>query len=219
MKKRVIRSAYPIYLAAAAWILFSLFMPMYELSSILLCTGVSIAAYLIASRLIPGRVVEEEAAPDSGDAEVNRQISEGRAALKALRVSASDIAARTASDSAHLTAPIERMVQAGDKIFEALEKNPKDSQQVRKFMNYYLPTAVKLLDTYRTMLGAGSGENITSTLSRIENSLGMIADAFEKQLDRLYADDQIDIYAEISALETMMAADGLKDTPTPMTRK
>lgn len=216
MKKRVIRSAYPIYLAAAAWVLLSLFMPMYELSSILLCAGASIAAYLIAARFIPGRVIEEEAAPDSGDAEVNRQISEGRAALKALRASAEDITARGKND---LTAPVGRMVQAGEKIFEALEKDPKDSQQVRKFMNYYLPTAVKLLDTYRTMLGAGSGENITSTLSRIENSLGMIADAFEKQLDRLYADDQIDIYAEISALETMMAADGLKDTPTPMTRK
>lgn len=219
MKKRVIRSAIPIYLAAAAWIVLALFLPMYELSSILLCAGISIAAYLVSGRFFPGRVVEEEAAPDSGDAEVNRQIAEGRAALKALRSSASDIAARVQSDCTHLTAPIERMVNAGTKIFEALEKNPKDSQQVRKFMNYYLPTTVKLLDTYRTMMGAGSGENITSTLSRIENSLGMIADAFEKQLDRLYADDQIDIYAEISALETMMAADGLKDTPTPMTRK
>ena len=40
----------------------------------------------------------------------------------------------------------------------------------------------------------------------------MIAEAFEKQLDRLYADDQLDINAEISALETMMAADGLTET-------
>jgi hypothetical protein len=219
MKKRVIRSAYPVYLAAAAWVVLSLFLPMYELSSILLCAGTAIAAYLIGSRFFPGRTVEEEAAPDSGNAEVDCQIGEGRIALKALRTSASDIAARTAGDAAHLTVPIERMVQAGEKIFAELEKNPADSQQVRKFMNYYLPTAVKLLDTYRTMLGAGGGENITSTLSRIENSLGMIADAFEKQLDRLYADDQIDIYAEISALETMMAADGLKDAPTPMTKK
>ncbi len=221
MKKKVIRSAIPIYLAALVWILFALFMPMYKLSSILLCAGVSIGVYLISSRIFPGRVIEEEAKPDSGDAEVNRQITEGRAALKSLRTAAEDISARTQHKDAQtaLLAPISRMVSAGSKIFEALEKNPKDSQQVRKFMNYYLPTSVKLLEHYRTMLGAGTGENIQKSLERIENSLSMIADAFEKQLDRLYADDQLDIYAEISALETMMAADGLKDTPTPMTRK
>ncbi len=221
MNKKVIRSAIPIYLAALVWIVFALFMPMYKLSSILLCAGISMGAYLISSRIFPGRVVEEEAKPDSGDEEVNRQITEGRAALKSLRAAAEDIAARTQHKDAQaaLLTPISRMSAAGTKIFEALEKNPRDSQQVRKFMNYYLPTSVKLLEHYRTMLGAGTGENIQKSLERIENSLDMIADAFEKQLDRLYADDQLDIYAEISALETMMAADGLKDTPTPMARK
>ena len=104
------------------------------------------------------------------------------------------------------------MIAAGDKIFLALEKQPRESQQVRKFMNYYLPTSVKLLDTYRTLSTAGGGQNIQTSMQSIENSMGMVADAFEKQLDRLYADDQLDINAEISALETMMAADGLRDS-------
>lgn len=205
MKKRLIRSAIPIYLAALVWILFGMLLPMYKLSSILLAAGASIAVRLLSARFFPGRVVEEEEAPNSGDEEVNRQILEGRENLKSLKESASAISAEA------VTAPLARMIGAGDKIFKALEKNPRDSQQIRKFMNYYLPTSVKLLNHYKTLSAAGAGENVQKSLSSIENSLTMIAEAFEKQLDRLYADDQLDINAEISALETMMAADGLTE--------
>lgn len=205
MKKRLIRSAVPIYLAALVWLIFGMLLPMYRLSSILLAAGVSVAAWLLGSRFFPDRVIEEEEKPDSGDEEVNKQILEGRENLKFLRESAASI-----SDEA-VTAPLSRMIEAGDKIFKALEKNPRDSQQIRKFMNYYLPTSVKLLDHYKTLSSAGAGENVRKSLDSISGSLTMIAEAFEKQLDRLYADDQLDINAEISALETMMAADGLTE--------
>ena len=208
MKKRVIRSAIPVYLCALTWILFGMLLPMYKLSSILLATGASIAVWLLAGRFFPGRVVEEEEKPDSGDEEVNRQIMEGRRDLAALKTAMNELAAGGAGA---VSEQLGRMIEAGDKIFKALEKQPRDSQQVRKFMNYYLPTAVKLIDHYRTLSAAGKGENIAKAISSIESSMGMIADAFEKQLDRLYADDQLDIHAEISALETMMAADGLTD--------
>lgn len=205
MKKRVIRSAIPIYLAALVWILFGMLLPMYKLSSILLAAGVSIAVWLLSARFFPGRVVEEEEKPDSGDEEVNRQILEGRENLRSLKEAADSISEET------VTQPLMRMIGAGDKIFRALEKNPRDSQQIRKFMNYYLPTSVKLLEHYRTLSSAGAGVNVQKSLKSIADSLNMIAEAFEKQLDRLYADDQLDINAEISALETMMAADGLTE--------
>lgn len=206
MKKRIIRSAIPIYLCALSWILYSMFLPLYRTGDILLCAGISIIVNLLASRLFPGRVVEEEEQPNSGDDTVNQQILEGRANLKSLKTTAESL------DNPQIVAQLERMISAGDKIFQALEKNPRDSQQVRKFMNYYLPTSVKLLDCYRTFASVGSGENIQKSLTSIENSLSMIAEAFEKQLDRLYADDQLDINAEISALESMMAADGLTES-------
>lgn len=206
MKKRVIRSAIPIYLCAATWFIYSMLLPLYQLRNILLCTGVSIAVFLLAGRIFPGRVVEEEEAPNSGDEEVNRQILEGRAALRSLKESAKSI------DRPGVTAALERMIAAGEKIFKTVEQQPREALQVRKFMNYYLPTSVKLLEHYRSLQETGGqGENIQGAMGRIEASLEMIAAAFEKQLDRLYADDQLDITAEIRALETMMAADGLSD--------
>ena len=205
MKKRVIRSAIPIYLCALSWIVYGMFLPLYRIGDILLCAGISVIVKLVASRFFPGRVVEEEEKPNSGDEAVNQQIMEGRANLKSLKASAE------ALKEPAITAQLERMIVSGDKIFQALEKNPRDSLQIRKFMNYYLPTSVKLLDSYRTLSAAGAGANVQKSLTSIENSLSMIADAFEKQLDRLYADDQLDISAEISALESMMAADGLTE--------
>lgn len=207
MKKRV-RSAIPIYLCALSWIIYGCFLPLYEMKSILFCACISIAVKLVADRLFPGKEIEVEEKPHSGDEEVDRQIEEGRKALKDLKAAQEEF---EKADVAPLAGAINRMVAAGGKIFEALEKQPPDSQQVRKFMNYYLPTSVKLIGHYRTMKTAGEGENVQKSIRSIEESLEMIAGAFEKQLDRLYADDQLDINAEISALEMMMAADGLTE--------
>lgn len=76
MKTVKIKSAIPIYLAALTWILFGLFAPIYELIFIIIAACVSLAVYLVASVFIPGRTVEVEAAPDSGDKQVDRQIAE-----------------------------------------------------------------------------------------------------------------------------------------------
>jgi hypothetical protein len=43
----------------------------------------------------------------------------------------------------------------------------------------------------------------------VENSLELIAKAFEKQLDLLYRDEALDMATDIQVLETMMAGDGL----------
>ena len=78
-------------------------------------------------------------------------------------------------------------------------------------MNYYLPTADKLLKQYRDLLKTGSqGENIQGAMRSIENSLELIATAFEKQLDSLYRHEAMDIQTDIDVLETMLAADGIR---------
>ncbi len=213
MKTRVIPSAMPIYLAALVWAVGAFILPLYTLWAIALCAVLSAAVYFLSARFFPARTIEEEIAPDSGDEEVNRQIAEGRAFLQSLKDAYAEFFSQHADG---ICAPLERMIDAGEKIFAALEKNPRDSQQVRKFMNYYLPTSVKLIEHFRTLSGAGNGENVAKSLESIQNSLGMIASAFEKQLDRLYADDQLDIHAEISALETMMSADGLTEGSASM---
>lgn len=200
----------PIYLCAAVWLLFGLIHPIYSFWPLVLCAALSAAAYFAGRKLFPGREEKYEAAPESGDAEVDRQIVEGREAIRLLRE------ANAAITSPEITARLDRMEHAAGKIFEALERNPRQAMQVRKFMNYYLPVSVKLLDQYRTLMSTGlEGENIAKSKAAVENSLDMIAAAFEKQLDNLYRDTQLDITTDIQVLETMMAAEGLADSPSP----
>ena len=207
MKTRRVPSALPIYMAAAVWLIFGLIHPIYKFWPLLICALLSAAAYILGRRLFPGRVEE---APASGDAEVDRQIAEGREELRRLRE------ANAALTDAEITRQLDRMEHAGGKIFEALERNPRQAMQVRKFMNYYLPVTVKLLDQYRLLESTGlDGEHIAKSKTAVENSLGMIADAFEKQLDNLYKDTQLDITSDIQVLETMMAAEGLTKTESP----
>ena len=210
MKTIKIKSAIPIYLAALIWILFGLFAPIYELLFIIIAACVSVAVYLVASVFFPGRTVEVDAKPDSGDDAVNAQIAEGRAALRSLRE------ADEAIEDEAISARLKRMTEAGGKIFDILEKEPSRAGEVRRFMNYYLPTADKLLTQYRELGGSGSqGENVRGAMTVVENSLEMIAVAFERQLDSLYRHEAMDIQTDIDVLETMLASDGIRPQSAP----
>lgn len=206
MKKKVIKSALPIYGAAAVWLLMGLICPrlLLKTGGLALAVLLSALSYLGLSRVFKGRTVEVRMSAHSGDKSVDSLIEEGRDRLDSLR------AAGAALKDEKLVRPIERMVNAGEGVLNALEKDVSQAQAVRRFMNYYLPTADKLVASYRMMLETeGAGENIARAMRSIENSMGMIADAFEKQLDNLFKNHTLDIETDIEVLETMMAADGL----------
>lgn len=95
-------------------------------------------------------------------------------------------------------------------IFRAVIDNPDREQDVRKFMNYYLPTTLKLLKSYDMLENQSyQGENIVASRRKIESVLDMLIEAYERQLDRLFKNDALDIATDIDVLETMMAGDGL----------
>lgn len=205
MKKKI-KSAIPIYAAAAVWLLLGLICPKMLLKFwFLLIAGVlSAAAYFVASKFFPGREVVQ-----SGDRNVDAVIEQGRAQLQSLK------SANEAIPDADITANLDRMTRAGDAIFDVLARDPKQLQAVRKFMNYYLPTADKLMQSYRMMQATTPvSENMARAMDSIRRSLSMIADAFEKQLDNLYGDRALDIETDIEVLETLMSADGLIDRGT-----
>ena len=156
--------------------------------------------------MFKGRVIEVRENAHSGDRSIDALIEEGRRRLDNLVVANAKI------PDVEISAKLDRMVTAGEEIYKLLERDPSKAQAVRKFMNYYLPTADKLMASYRLMKESENpGENITQAMQSVENSLSMIADAFEKQLNNLYSDKKLDIETDIDVLETMMASDGLID--------
>ena len=214
MKKIVHKPAAPIYAAAVVWILYALLFPLYRVGHFALCAAASAAVYLIA-RLFCRDVVEEvEEKPEpTGNAELDKMISDGNLAIaemKRLNESIKD---------EKISRQIDRLEEISGKIFDCVKASPEKLPQIRKFMNYYLPTTLKLLNAYDRMGSQGvSGENISGTMERVENMMGTIVTAFERQLDGLFGDQALDISTDITVLENKMAREGLSDDPIHRTQ-
>jgi hypothetical protein len=97
-----------------------------------------------------------------------------------------------------------------EKIFAAIKENPVKAGQIRKFLSYYLPTTIKLLKAYEVLEKQGIEQtNIVQTKANIEKALETIGLAFEKQLDKLFSKEALDVSTDIQVLETLLQQDGL----------
>lgn len=95
-------------------------------------------------------------------------------------------------------------------IFEYVTDHPESMPQIRTFMNYYLPTTLKLLESYSRIERVGvAGENMKKSKEKIESILDLLVIGFEQQVDQLFKNESIDISSDISVLEKMMQKDGL----------
>lgn len=107
-----------------------------------------------------------------------------------------------------LSAKIDRLEAITAKIFRAVEEDPKKQGRIDTFLNYYLPTTQKLLDSYAEFEAAGvEGENLRQAKARIESTMDLIIKGFEHQLDELYKADALDVDSDIRVMETMLERD------------
>jgi hypothetical protein len=109
-----------------------------------------------------------------------------------------------------LTRKINRIEDITGHILEYQKKHPERAAELHKFLNYYLPTTLKILNSYAELDRQGvEGENINATKERIEGMMDLVVEGFEKQLDKLFEGDMMDISADISVMEKMLNHDGL----------
>ena len=142
--------------------------------------------------------------PSSGNPELDAVIRDGRASVSRIQQLNEDI------PDFKVSAQLKQNEILTASIIDQIEKKPDKLKEVRQFMNYYLPTTIKLLEQYVQMQNVGlRGDNITTGMQQIENLLDKVIVAFQKQLDSLFERDVVDITAEIQVMEQMMAAQGL----------
>lgn len=208
----------PFYAVAVLWLACGVLMPLYEPLHYVLVAAASVAVFVIASVLCrsgaAGQPAEsntqpkQQAEPSTGNAELDKMLKDGRLAIAEMKRLDDNIA------DPGISADIVRLEQVSQKIFDEVKRDPKKLPQIRKFMDYYLPTTLKLLNAYDRMSGTGvSGENIDTTLAKVEGMMRTIVSAFEKQLDSLYGAEALDISTDITVLENMMAREGLTEQP------
>ncbi|MBM6897706.1 5-bromo-4-chloroindolyl phosphate hydrolysis family protein [Pseudoflavonifractor capillosus] len=109
-----------------------------------------------------------------------------------------------------ISAKIDRIEEITKKILQYQKTHPQRTQQLRTFLSYYLPTTLKILRSYARLDAQGvEGENITAAKKRIEEMMDQVVQGFEKQLDKLFSSDAMDIAADVQVLENMLKKDGL----------
>ena len=198
------RSVAPFYAVAVLWLAYALLFPLYEPLHYGLLGMASAAVFVVVSLLCRGGA-RGEAKASAPAAEPKKEEEPSIAEMKRLDDNIADPG---------ISADIVRLEQVSAKIFEEVRRSPEKLSQIRRFMDYYLPTTLKLLNAYDRMSGAGvSGENNDTTLAKVEGMMRTIVSAFEKQLDALYGADALDISTDITVLENMMAREGLTGDP------
>lgn len=200
------------WLTGIAAFLYALFGKLYEPSHFIIFVLVLVGVFALSSILFKGKkkfiaVPKEEPKPEpvskTGNPEVDKIIEDGNQYITKMR------AANDAIPDKDLSECIDRMEQSSKAIFDYISKNPDKAPQIRKFMNYYLPTTMKLLESYQRLDSqVVKGENISGTMEDIERMLYTIAGAFEKQLDSLFSDEAMDISTDISVFESMLKQEG-----------
>ena len=204
------RSTVPYYAAAGTWVIYALLFPLYRVPHFLFVAVVSGVVFFIMNAVcgtvevtVPDPPKKEET---TGNPELDKMIRDGNLAISEMKRLNDSI------KDAKISADIDRLEDLSAKIFAQVKADPKKLPQIRKFMDYYLPTTLKLLNAYDRMGAQGvNGENIDNTMQRVESMMSTIVAAFEKQLDMLFGSEAMDISTDITVLENMMKREGLSE--------
>ena len=225
MAKAVKKSVAPIYAVAALWLVWGLFFPLHRFRHFVLAAVFSVVVFCVARLIWPNKTYNtpdpepqaepkkpEQVKPEStGDPEIDALLAERNRAVSEMRRLNDNI------QDPGISAQIDHLESTTKKIIAQVVQKPEKLPQIRRFLNYYLPTTLKLLNAYDRMDDAGvSGTNIDSTKGKIEDMMGTIEVAFDKQLDALYGDEALDISTDITVMEQMLAREGIGGTQMPM---
>lgn len=141
--------------------------------------------------------------PPSGDTLADETIAKGIAMLKEVQQENDAIPDEVLS---HQMDELNRICM---QIFSTIAEKPGKAPQIRKFINYYLPTSVKMIRSYRIMEQRGvSARDLANARNSLTKGISMVLTASQKQLDSLYRDDMLDVTTDIDVMEQMLKRDG-----------
>lgn len=204
------KSVLPIYLVGVVWLLYGATHSMRGVGPFVVCALLSVLAYVVGKAVFPDKTytVQEEKEPEkpksTGDPDIDNLIAERQKAVEEMQ------RLNAAIKDEKISAQIDHLEEIAGKIVDGVVASPKKLPQIRKFMNYYLPTTLKILNAYDRMDSTGiEGENITATKERVAGMLDTISRAFDKQLDALYGEEALDISTDITVMEQMLQSEGI----------
>ena len=213
----------PVLLIGATWLIWALAFPLYRPLHFAGAAVVSALVYGLSRSFVwrDRTVVVPDTPVEEKKEEVKEPQTEEEKALAELRTERDKAVSemRRLNDAIAdpaISAQIDHLEDVTGKIFDVVAEKPAKRPQIRRFLQYYLPTTLKILNAYDRMGGAGiEGENISATKEKVEGMMDTISAAFDKQLDALYGEEALDISTDITVMEQMLAREGLSDNQMP----
>lgn len=229
------QSVIPIYGVGLIWLSRALSGHLSSFGQLISTAFLSLAAYLVLKIFFPDKVEQAEKTktekPEEKKSEEKQQTSQkeqpaaqpekkeepstGNAELDAILKQGAQSVSKIQSlndeiPDFKLSAQIKQIEILTEKIFAYVKEHPQDVRQIRQFLNYYLPTTIKLLEQYVVLQNQGMRMgNIDEGMKKIEDMLDKVIVAFQRQLDSLFESSVVDITADIQVMEQMMASEGL----------
>lgn len=206
----------PFYAVAAAALGYAALFPLYRPVHFALLAAISLAVFFGVTLLCRGaapKAAPAEKKPaqpkeaSTGNAELDKMLKDGALAIQEMKRLDVGIA------DPGISADIVRLEQVSQQIFDLVRNDPSKLPQIRKFMDYYLPTTLKMVKSYRKLDERSLPmAEAREAQHRIDDALGVVITGCQKMLKNLYKDDMLDIATDIDVLEQMLKRDGLTES-------
>ena len=203
-----------IIAAGIVAVLYSLIFPLYRWQHFVILAGVMLVVGRLVDAMAQGVDVSQPAPeqhkepeiPKTGNETVDNMVFAGQELLKQIREENDKI------PDPELSRKMEQLDDVANRIFRVVAEQPQKASQINRFMDYYLPTTLKMLQGYRKIdEHQVSGEAAQATQRQVEDAMDVVLRAFDRQLNNLYEEDLLDISTDIDVLEIMLKQDGLTD--------
>ncbi len=193
--------------------IYALLFPLYRPLDYFICLMITGLAAFLFNWFLSGRFAGPKPSPTpqwaqpSSNPTLDAFIEDSKVLLMDLSLESERIA------DGEITAKTQELLAVLRQIFSTIQTQPEKLPQIRKFMNYYLPTAADLLRKYRTLLAQQKDPVILSqSRAQVLQALDLIVPACEKQLRALYHNEILDMKVDVEVLEKMLKRDGLIQT-------
>ena len=157
-------------------------------------------AYLASELVLTGKKKEEII---TGELSLKDKIKNARLENKHIKEMKDEI------NNIEVKQHLEDIYKTTNKILNTIEKNNLSNRTTNKFLDYYLPVCVNIIDRYDEI----ENQELTSKDSKqfLSNSAKMVAEtslAFRKILNSLYQNDIENNEAEMKVYNQMLKTDG-----------
>ena len=229
------RGLSPIWIFALVYLGYSLVVPLIKFSAVLIGLGIASGAAAGVAAFVKEKLsdlaedrdadfvpaaapqsVQEPAPEKPREEDLSRYSPQVQAVIKDGKLAMSEMNRLFGSiRNEEVRRRVSELMVVSDKIIQDAREDESDVPQIRKFLDFYMPTTLKLLNAYDRMDTLEvEGETTDRSKQNIVEMLDTTIAAYKKQLDALFGNQAMDIDAEIRSMKSMLEREGLGEKTT-----